>query len=66
MSGWIYPQEQQPKIWERVLVCVRPAAGITPVVTVGALWGGVWRFDSRDVSGEVLAWMPLPDPPEVK
>lgn len=66
-EDWILCSESVPKVCDEVIVCVRKAGTATgKYVTVG-WYDGVenWNVCDNWVDGcDVIAWMPLPEPPE--
>ena len=61
---WIPVSEQLPNEAESVIVTVRNAQGDTPYEHTTTAWyyDGIWIADNDLMCGNVIAWMPLPEP----
>ena len=58
-DGWIPVEERLPENEHSVLTCGNPGW-----IDVGWFVQGVWRtgFSAAEITNEVVAWRPLPDP----
>ena len=58
-DGWILVEERLPENEHSVLMCGNPGW-----IDVGWFVRGVWRtgFSAAEITNEVVAWRPLPDP----
>ena len=64
MNEWISVKDRLPEKYTEVLVYRRDLRGYECEIDFGQLCSdGTWLYD--DIY-DVLYWMPLPDPPEVK
>lgn len=60
---WISVEEKLPKAEENVLVTVKDDSADSPIyyTSVGWYYKGIWVVEN-EVSHQVIAWMPFPEP----
>ena len=61
---WMAPAESMPRIGERVLVCREKEPGELMVEQAWLTQGGWWKVYGTNCK-RILAWRPMPKPPEV-
>lgn len=61
MDGWISVKDRLPKDFQKVLVW-RKNIGYD----ISLRKNGSWAFDNFFQGREVIAWMPLPKPPQME
>lgn len=61
---WVAPTESMPQLGERVLICREKEPGELIVEQAWLTEGGWWKVFGTNCK-RILAWRPMPEPPEV-
>lgn len=60
---WMAPTESMPQLGERVLICREKEPGELMVEQAWLTQGGWWKVYGTNCK-RILAWRPMPKPPE--